>query len=156
VTTTQLSCGVLVINERGKLLVGHSTGSTHWDLPKGLIDEGESPMTCALREAKEEFGLELQPTRLIELGRYAYYRGKDLHLFAVRTTSAETRPELCRCTSYFKHYVTGKQVPEVDGFAWCDDTQLSARLAKSMKRLLLDKALLAQARARLIRTPDAG
>ena len=39
-----LSCGLLVINERGELLVGHSTGSTLWDLPKGLIDPGETPL----------------------------------------------------------------------------------------------------------------
>ncbi|HRH74718.1 MAG TPA: NUDIX domain-containing protein, partial [Zoogloea sp.] len=38
----QLSCGLLVINERAELLVGHSTGNEHWDLPKGLIDPGEA------------------------------------------------------------------------------------------------------------------
>ncbi len=153
---TQLSCGLLVINERGELLVGHSTGSTHWDLPKGLIDEGESPMACAMREAREEFGLEFPTGRLVELGRYAYYRGKDLHLFCVGTTSTETRAEHCRCTSYFDHYMTGKRAPEVDGFAWSDDAQLRVRLAKSMKRLLLDKGLLAHARTLLGRAPDAG
>jgi len=145
-TANQLSCGLLVINEQGALLVGHSTGSSHWDLPKGLIEAGERPITCALREAREEFGLDFGPDRLIDLGRHAYYRGKDLHLFAVSTSSAETRIELCTCTSYFVHYATGRRVPEVDGFAWADDAQLHTQLAKSMRRLLLDKALLAQAR----------
>jgi 8-oxo-dGTP pyrophosphatase MutT (NUDIX family) len=146
-TATQLSCGLLVINERAELLLGHSTGSGHWDLPKGLIDEGEDPMSCALREAWEEFGLGFGADRLIDLGRHAYYRGKDLHLFAVGTTSTETRPELCRCHSYFDHYVTGERVPEIDGFAWSDEAKLRTRLAKSMRRLLLDEALLARARA---------
>lgn len=145
-TATQLSCGLLVINERAELLLGHSTGSNHWDLPKGLIDEGEDPATCALREAREEFGLEFAPDRLIDLGRYAYYRGKDLHLFAVVTTSTGTRPDLCRCTSYFEHYSTGQQVPEIDGFAWAGDLQLPSMLARSMRMLLLDKGLLAHAR----------
>ena len=103
-------------------------------------------MTSALREAWEEFGLRFSADRLIDLGRHAYYRGKDLHLFAVSTTSVETRLELCRCTSYFEHYVTGERVPEIDAFAWSDDAQLRTRLAKSMRRLLLDKALLARAR----------
>lgn len=145
-TATQLSCGLLVINECDALLVGHSTGSLHWDLPKGLIEAGEDPLTCALREAREEFGLDFSPERLIDLGRHAYYRGKDLHLFAVRTSSVETRPDHCHCTSYFAHYTTGRRVPEVDDFAWADDAQLDTMLAKSMRRLLLDKALLAHAR----------
>lgn len=145
----KLSCGLLVINERDELLVGHSTGSFHWDLPKGLLDEGESPMACALREAHEEFGLVFDPSRLVDLGRQSYYPGKDLHLYAVRTTSAETDIEQCRCLSVFDHPKTGQSMPEVDGFAWSDDAELSTRLAKSMKRLLLDKGLLAAARDRV-------
>lgn len=152
-TSTQLSCGLLVINEREELLVGHSTGSAHWDLPKGLIDEGEDPMTCALREAQEEFGLIFDRQRLIELGRHAYYRGKDLHLFTVGTSSTETSPELCHCTSYFEHYATGQRVPEIDGFAWADEAQLRIKLANSMRRLLLDKGLLAQARSLVRNNP---
>lgn len=155
-TITRLSCGLLVINERSELLVGHSTGSDHWDLPKGLIDSGEDPMTCARREAREEFGLEFSPDRLIDLGRHPYYRGKDLHLFGVRTTSAETRVDLCCCTSYFEHYRTGKEVPEVDEFAWADDAQLQTRLAHSMRRLLLEKALLAHARTLVSATSVPG
>lgn len=146
-TAIQLSCGLLVINERGELLVGHSTGSRHWDLPKGLIDEGEGPMACALRETQEEFGLVFGAERLTDLGRHAYYRGKDLHLFVVRSSSEETHIDRCRCTSYFEHYVTGLRVPEVDGFAWADDAGLGAMLARSMRRLLLDKGLLAHARS---------
>lgn len=145
-TANQLSCGLLVINERAELLLGHSTGSAHWDLPKGLIEEGEAPATCALREAREEFGLEFASDRLVDLGRHAYYRGKDLHLFAVGTTSSEVRPELCRCTSYFAHYETGRQAPEIDAFAWTADAQLPSVLANSMRRLLLDRGLLAHAR----------
>ncbi|BAL26955.1 NUDIX hydrolase [Azoarcus sp. KH32C] len=145
-TATQLSCGLLVINELGELLVGHSTGSRHWDLPKGLIEEAEDPANCALREAREEFGLMFGPEQLVDLGRHAYYRGKDLHLFTVRTSSAETRPDQCRCTSYFDHYATGKRVPEIDGFAWADDVQLDGWLAKNMRRLLLENGLLARAR----------
>jgi 8-oxo-dGTP pyrophosphatase MutT (NUDIX family) len=145
----QLSCGLLVLDERGELLVGHSTGSNHWDLPKGLIDPGEAELACALREAREEFGLAFAPARLIDLGRHAYYRGKDLHLFAVDTTKAETPAEACRCTSYFEHYVSGRRVPEIDRFAWADDASLPRLLARSMRRLLLERGLLARARTRL-------
>lgn len=145
-TETRLSCGLLVLNEADELLIGHSTGNFIWDLPKGLIDEGEDALSCALREAREEFGLEFPPQRLTDLGRHRYYSGKDLHLFAVRTNSAETRLDDLHCTSFFEHPVTGKTLLEIDGFAWTDPSQLGRRLGKSMKRLLLDSGLLARAR----------
>lgn len=85
-----LSCGLLVINERGELLVGHSTGSPLG--PPRASSMPAKPRSSARREGQEEFGLAFAPTRLVDLGRFAYYRGKDLHPFAVRTTTAETRP----------------------------------------------------------------
>ena len=142
----QLSCGLLVINERAELLVGQSTGNEHWDLPKGLIDPGEAAVACALREAQEEFGLSFDPRCLYDLGRHPYYRGKDLHLFAVGVDSREVRPELCLCTSYFAHYRTGESVPEIDAYTWADEPELRLRLANSMQRLLLSRGLLARAR----------
>ena len=140
----KLSCGLVVLNELGELLVGHSTGSSLWDLPKGLIDEGEDQKCCALREAREEFGLTFAPNRLTDLGRHPYYPGKDLHLFWVRTTTKETQLDDLRCTSFFEHYVSKQTTPEIDGYAWADVPQLRRRLVKSMRRLLLDKGILAQ------------
>jgi 8-oxo-dGTP pyrophosphatase MutT (NUDIX family) len=141
---TKLSCGLLVLNELDELLIGHSTGNYIWDLPKGLVDEGETPLNCALREAREEFGLLFTPDRLTDLGRHAYYHGKDLHLFLVQTTTKETNLDDLRCTSFFEHPVSGQTLLEIDGFAWADDSLLRRRLGKSMKMLLLDKGLLAQ------------
>ena len=152
----QLSCGLLVINERDALLVGHSTGSSHWDLPKGLIEPGERPIECALREAREEFGLEFPAGRLVDLGRHPYYRGKDLHLFAVASSTTECPPERCRCSSYFAHYRTGQSVPEIDGFTWADEEALRSMLGWSMRRLLLEKGLLRQARDTARSAPAAG
>lgn len=143
--TPQLSCGLLVVNEQGALLIGHSTGSARWDLPKGLIEPGERPIDCALREAREEFGLAFAPDRLRDLGRHPYYRGKDLHLFAVASSTAECPPERCNCTSYFDHYQTGQSVPEIDAYAWAAEQALRSLLGLSMRRLLLDKALLKRA-----------
>jgi len=145
-TETKLSCGLLVLNEHGELLVGHSTGNWIWDLPKGLIDEGEDALTCALREAHEEFGLTFPPERLTDLGRHPYYSGKDLHLFAVQTTSSETRLDELRCTSVFEHPVTKRSMLEIDDFAWADNAVLRQRLGKSMRRLLLEAGLLAKAK----------
>ena len=139
---TTLSCGLLVLNELGELLVGHSTGNRIWDLPKGLIEDGEDAVSCALREAKEEFGLVFAPDRLTVLGQHAYYKGKDLHLFWVQTTTRETKLDDLRCTSLFEHHLSKQTLLEIDGYAWADEPQLRHRLGMSLKRLLLDKGLL--------------
>ncbi len=51
------SCGVLLV--RGEpidsfLLMKHAD---RWDLPKGHIETGETPLACALRELEEETGI---------------------------------------------------------------------------------------------------
>lgn len=58
-----LSCGCFVVrSDRGHievLLVKPFMNRDSWGIPKGHIDEGESPEQCALREVKEETGLDV-------------------------------------------------------------------------------------------------
>lgn len=49
------AAGGYVQNPRGELLVFYRRGS--WDLPKGKIDDGETPAQAAIREVQEETGL---------------------------------------------------------------------------------------------------
>lgn len=56
------AAGGLVLNPSKAILLIFRKGK--WDLPKGKLDEGESLDQCALREVKEETGL--QHLRLIE------------------------------------------------------------------------------------------
>jgi 8-oxo-dGTP pyrophosphatase MutT (NUDIX family) len=56
------AAGGLVLNPSKDILLIFRKGK--WDLPKGKLDEGESLDQCALREVKEETGL--QHLRLIE------------------------------------------------------------------------------------------
>jgi 8-oxo-dGTP diphosphatase len=42
-----------------------------WDLPGGGREGDEDPVTCALREVEEEFGLSLSPSRVTHLTRRA-------------------------------------------------------------------------------------
>lgn len=50
------AAGGVVYNEDGAILMIYRRGK--WDLPKGKLDEGENIDECALREVREETGLQ--------------------------------------------------------------------------------------------------
>lgn len=50
------AAGGLVLNRKSKILLIHRRGS--WDMAKGKMEEGESKKESALREVKEETGIE--------------------------------------------------------------------------------------------------
>ena len=108
----RLSCGILILTEQQELLLCHVTGQDHWDLPKGGAHEGESPLQAALRETREETGLDLAAEALRELGRFDYRPKKDLHLFATLMPRFDVAS--LRCESQFSQYATGT-APARDG-----------------------------------------
>ncbi len=52
------SCGCISIKNRKVLLV-YEKNTNFWGFPKGHMEEGESEIQTALREVKEEVGLEV-------------------------------------------------------------------------------------------------
>jgi len=52
------SCGVVPYRNVEFLLVLHRKG--HWDFPKGYMEDGESEQETAIRETKEETGLDVE------------------------------------------------------------------------------------------------
>lgn len=57
------SAGIVVYrtqkNSIEYLLIQHEGGTEHWDFPKGKLEEGEDELQAALRELKEETGLDV-------------------------------------------------------------------------------------------------
>ncbi|TFY97414.1 NUDIX hydrolase [Ramlibacter rhizophilus] len=141
-----VSCGVLLLNEHGQVLLAHASGLRHWDIPKGLPDPGESPREAALRELREETGVALHPEALRELGLFAYRPVKDLHLFTAQVDASSAAAEHCRCTSFFTDRF-GRQRPEVDAFRWAAPEALPSLCTPRMA------GVLAQALARLDARP---
>ena len=84
--------------ESRELLLCHVTGQRHWDLPKGGIHAGETPIDAALRETHEETGLRLGADALLDIGRHAYTSKKDLHLFACLSQRIDPRELHCPST----------------------------------------------------------
>jgi putative (di)nucleoside polyphosphate hydrolase len=113
---TVTSCGVVLLNDRQEVFVCHATGTSRWDLPKGISDPGETPIEAAVREAWEETGLRLDADALHDLGVFDYLPGKRLHLFALRVGADAFDITACRCISTFPHHATGRPTLEVDGY----------------------------------------
>ncbi|TFW09747.1 NUDIX hydrolase [Oxalobacteraceae bacterium OM1] len=113
-----ISCGTLVLNRRGDILLCHVTGTRHWDIPKGLQDPGETTLAAAMRELKEETGLEFDAALYEDLGLFDYRPDKRLYLYKLQAPDDFDSLGHLICTSHFPHHVTGKPTPEVDGFCW--------------------------------------
>jgi 8-oxo-dGTP diphosphatase len=62
-TTSHVSCvGVVVLDGRGRLLVirrGHAPSAGTWSIPGGRVEPGETLEAAAVREAREETGLDV-------------------------------------------------------------------------------------------------
>ncbi|MDB5797819.1 MAG: hydrolase [Paucimonas sp.] len=132
-----VSCGTLVVNARRELLLGHATHTSHWDIPKGLQDEGETALEAARRELMEEMGLAFDDSLFEDLGLFEYRRDKMLHLFRLRAPDGFDNLDGLRCTSHFPHHRTGEPVPEMDRYCWASRDQVSRLCAPRMAAQLL-------------------
>ncbi|CDY73666.1 NTP pyrophosphohydrolases including oxidative damage repair enzymes [Caballeronia glathei] len=139
-----VSCGVVMLNGQGDVLLCHATETSHWDVPKGQADPGESPLDAALRELVEETGIVLPASRLKDLGRFLYRRDKDLHLFAVRVAEDEVQLENCVCESYFPRYRDGTMIPEMDAYRWVSHADVDKFASRSLARLFQTTLSLAE------------
>jgi 8-oxo-dGTP diphosphatase len=75
-TLTQTSAGGVAFRQQGGqievalIAVGEKL---RWQLPKGLVDKGESPEEAARREVREEAGIETKLVQPLERIEYWYY-----------------------------------------------------------------------------------
>jgi ADP-ribose pyrophosphatase YjhB (NUDIX family) len=61
------SVTAIVPNERGELLLVHKTDNDLWALPGGAMDMGESMANTVVREVKEETGIDVAVTGVVEI-----------------------------------------------------------------------------------------
>ncbi|GAA3950212.1 NUDIX domain-containing protein [Actinomadura viridis] len=59
------SVNVVVANDKGEILMIRRTDNDNWALPGGAIDLGESVSQAAVRETKEETGIDCEVTGLV-------------------------------------------------------------------------------------------
>ena len=61
----RLNVGLIVINDKGKLLLCKRKNIDSWQFPQGGIDFGESPLKASRRELYEEVGIRNGDIKLI-------------------------------------------------------------------------------------------
>lgn len=64
-----------IVDDDGRILVMKRAGDGTWGLPGGFSDPGETPAETAVREAKEETSLDVEPVELVAF----QYRDADEH-----------------------------------------------------------------------------
>lgn len=122
------SCGAVIFNGAGRILLIHQQKG-HWGFPKGHVEKGETEEMTALREIKEEVGLDVRiDTGFREVTTYSPY------------------PGVIKDVVYFIAHLAGKdniklQREEVIGYEWA--TPQGARNALTFRgdRELIEKAL---------------
>jgi 8-oxo-dGTP pyrophosphatase MutT (NUDIX family) len=98
----QVSAGGVVFrrdDDRIDVVIVAVGGNNRWQLPKGLVEKDENPEIAAVREAREEGGIESEVIEHIETVEY-WYAGLDkgervrfhkrVHFYLLRYLSGDT------------------------------------------------------------------
>jgi ADP-ribose pyrophosphatase YjhB (NUDIX family) len=74
------SVNVVVVNEAGEILLIRRTDNDNWAIPGGAIDLGESVAQAAVRETREESGIEVRWVPASELSGYTMDRSMRIRI----------------------------------------------------------------------------
>ncbi len=139
----ELSAGIIFMTEDKELFMGRVTGSRKpgmpahkWDIPKGHVEAGESPIEAAMRECEEETGFtQYDPAFLKDLGEFRYSDNKNLHLFLYTAPVEHEQFRHSKCSAYHT-FPDGSSAPEFDAFALIKPSQWQYVMGKSMYKVL--------------------
>jgi 8-oxo-dGTP pyrophosphatase MutT (NUDIX family) len=134
-----ISCGVIIQDQHGRVLLGHMTNHEYWDFPKGKMEDGESEEQAAIRETKEEANIELDPENLVLLASNQPYRkGKRLSLFNYKVDEFSLFD--IKCNSF----VTGQNFTEFDEFIFVEPSEFKKYLSPAMNKYIETNNIIAR------------
>ncbi|HVF77213.1 MAG TPA: NUDIX domain-containing protein [Solirubrobacteraceae bacterium] len=140
------SAGLIVFREHAgslQVLLGHMGGpfwarkdQGAWSIPKGELEDGEAPLTAALREFEEELGQPPPRGPPLDLGEIRQ-RAKVVVAFAVEGDfdPAGLRPGTFEMQWPPRSGVS-REFPEVDRVAWFDVETAKRRIVRGQVELL--------------------
>ncbi|MEY2732732.1 MAG: hypothetical protein RLZZ523_603 [Actinomycetota bacterium] len=133
----EVSAGGLVIDSTGTkgLLIGRLDAKDAkrerllWSLPKGHIETGETPEEAAIREVREETGIESQIDKSLGVIDFWFMAGgkrihKTVHHFLFKETGGKISP----------------QVSEVDDVRWFPLEEIVEKLAYPDEKKLISRS----------------
>lgn len=126
----EFSAGGIVFKNSHVLLTKHSQNK-HWSFPKGLIDPGQTSKEAALREVKEEGGVEAEILDKVGYSKYVYFLNGE-KIFKV-------------VTYFLMKYKSGSIKDhdwEVEEAGWYEVEDALKQLTFSQDKELLKKALM--------------
>jgi len=85
-----LGVGVVVINDNNEILVIKDRIGQRYKLPGGYIDDDENISTAAVREVKEETGIDVDFTSIIALGHFKPLQFGESNLYVGCTAKANS------------------------------------------------------------------
>ncbi len=126
----EFSAGGIVFNNHGQVLLTKHSQNHHWSFPKGLIDPGQTTEEAALREVREEGGVEAEIVGKTGYSKYVYtFEGEKI--FKV-------------VTYFLMKYVSGDITNhdwEVEDSGWYEPEEALKQLTFSQDQDLLKKAV---------------
>lgn len=107
------AAGALFFDEAGRLLLVEPTYKPNWEIPGGVVEQGETPTEACRREVAEELGLHREPGRLLVVD-WAPHQNDDRILFVfdggTLSNSTEIRLQADELKSY--EFVTSERAAE--------------------------------------------
>ena len=132
----EFSAGGIVFNNSGQLLLINNAAmkdpkKSYWGFPKGHINPGESSQEAAIREVREETGLEVEVRAKIGDSKYVFtVEGEKIFKVVIM---------------FLMEYQSGEikiQQEELLGADWFEVKEALKKLSFSADKTLLNKALV--------------
>lgn len=102
---SELGVNVAILDEAGRVLLIQRDDFEVWCMAGGAVDVGEDPATAAIREAREETGLEVVLTGMVGVYTSSNYEGNTTHIVVFRARAlrvvGEPDPHEVKQIAYF-------------------------------------------------------
>ena len=89
-----------IIERDGRFLITQRKKESHlghlWEFPGGKIEAGETPKQCAVRECREEIGVEVEAGAILEEVRHDY-SDLQVHLYFIKCELIRGEPRALDC-----------------------------------------------------------
>lgn len=111
--------GCIILDEQDRILLLHRTEPNQWEVPGGKLKEGETHEEAAIREAKEELGVDVELIR--RLGKCIFHQGDQeidytWYLADIENGIPTAREEIFDDSQYFSLDEMRKQTLSTGGW----------------------------------------